>query len=149
MRHIVNALFVWDGKELLARRSPRRAAYAGLWSFPGGHQEPRETLHEALVREVEEEVGVKPASFAVVGSINDPNAADGDPAIYHLFAVTTWNGGEPALIGDEHTELRWFTWQEASGLTDIALEEYRPLSRVALRCNREADREQPAHAHGC
>jgi 8-oxo-dGTP pyrophosphatase MutT (NUDIX family) len=50
LRHSVNALFVRGGKVLLARRRPYRAAYAGLWSFPGGHQEAGETLAEALLR---------------------------------------------------------------------------------------------------
>jgi 8-oxo-dGTP diphosphatase len=49
MRTIVNALFVRDGMVLLARRSPHRSTYPGLWSFPGGHVEQGETLAEALV----------------------------------------------------------------------------------------------------
>lgn len=51
MRNIVNALFVRDGAVLLARRSPHRSTYAGLWSFPGGHVEPGEMLIEALALE--------------------------------------------------------------------------------------------------
>lgn len=47
MSNIVNALLVREGTVLLARRSPRRAAYPGLWSFPGGHVEANETLDEA------------------------------------------------------------------------------------------------------
>jgi 8-oxo-dGTP diphosphatase len=105
VRHVVNALFIRDGRVLLARRSSHRAAYPSLWSFPGGHQEPDETLTEALVREVKEEVGVTPTTFAFLRSINDPNTADDDPAIYHMFAVTGWEGDKPALVGDEHTEL--------------------------------------------
>jgi 8-oxo-dGTP pyrophosphatase MutT (NUDIX family) len=63
MRNIVNALLFRDGMVLLVRRSPHRAAYPGLWSFPGGHQQQHETLTEALIREVQEEVGVVPTSF--------------------------------------------------------------------------------------
>jgi 8-oxo-dGTP diphosphatase len=67
MRDIVNALLVRDGGVLLTRRSQHRAAYGGLWSFPGGHVEPGETLTEALVREVQEEVGLTPTRFSFVG----------------------------------------------------------------------------------
>lgn len=42
---------------LLARRSPHRAAYPSRWSFPGGHVEHHETLTDALIRELREEVG--------------------------------------------------------------------------------------------
>jgi hypothetical protein len=44
-----------------------------------------------------------------------------------MYAVTAWDGGEPTLLGDEHTELRWFTLDAATVLPDLALEEYRPL----------------------
>jgi mutator protein MutT len=88
---------------LLARRSPHRSTYPGLWSFPGGHVEQGETLAEALVREVQEEVGVTPTTFSFLGTIADRNTAESDPATYHMYAVTVWDGGEPALRGDEHT----------------------------------------------
>jgi 8-oxo-dGTP diphosphatase len=133
VRHIVNALLIRDGNVLLARRSPHRAAYAGLWSFPGGHQEPNETLTEALVREVQEEMGVTPTDFAFLRLINDPNTAEDDAATYHMYAVTAWEGGEPALVSDEHTELRWLSAEQVSALTDFAIPEYRPLLVDALR----------------
>jgi 8-oxo-dGTP diphosphatase len=127
MRNIVNALFLRDGKVLLARRSPHRAAYPGRWSFPGGHVEGHESLTEALVREVQEEVGVTPTSFSFLVSIADPNGSKADPATYHFYAVSAWEGGEPFLLGDEHTELRWLSAAAAITLPDLALDEYRTL----------------------
>jgi 8-oxo-dGTP diphosphatase len=127
MRNIVNALFLRDGKVLLARRSPHRSTYPGLWSFPGGHVEHGETLVEALVREIGEEVGVVPTRFCFLVSIADPHASKADPATYHLYRVTAWHGGEPSLRGEEHTELRWFTPGAARALPDLALESYRPI----------------------
>jgi 8-oxo-dGTP diphosphatase len=102
-------------------------------SFPGGHQETGETLAEALVREVREEVRVMPATFRFLGTIDDPNTDDTDPATYHMYVVTAWDGGEPALVGDEHSELQWFTLDEAAVLPDLALAEYRALLVGALR----------------
>src|SRR5947209_6598947 len=111
MRYIVNALFIREGRVLLARRSPQRKAYATMWSFPGGHVEKNETLADALVRELREEVGVVPTTFASLGSISDPNANATDAATYYMYSVTAWEGGEPALIGSEHTALAWFTFK--------------------------------------
>ena len=124
MRIIVNALLLQGGNVLLARRSPKRKAYPGLWSFPGGHVEAGETLEEALIRETAEEVGIVPGAYSALGTIADPNA----PATYHMFGVTSWKG-EPAILDDEHTELTWFDLTEASSLPDLALEAYRLLLR--------------------
>ena len=131
-RTVVNAVFVRDGAVLLARRGPRRAAYPGLWSFPGGHVEPGETLEAALARECIEEIGVAPTAFRPIGAIADPNAAAADPVTYRMYAVQAWTGGEPSLLGDEHSELRWFDLLAASGLPDLALGEYRGVFRRAL-----------------
>ena len=129
MRNIVNGLFIRQQTILLARRSPRRKAYPGLWSFPGGHVEAHENFPDALRRELREEMGVTPIDFRFIRSIPDPNTATDDPATYHMYAVVAWEGGEPRILDDEHSELRWFTFEDAASLPDLALEEYRDLLR--------------------
>src|SRR5688500_10984102 len=64
------ALIGPDNRVLLQQRAPGRAM-AGLWEFPGGKIEAGETPEQALIREVEEELGVilesaemQPAAFA-------------------------------------------------------------------------------------
>ena len=125
MRNVVNALLLRQGSVLLARRSPHRKAYPGLWSFPGGHVEAGETLEQALTREAREEVNVAPVIYSAVARIADPNTTS-EPITYHMYAVREWRG-EPSIINDEHTELRWFTFEEAKALPDLALEDYRLL----------------------
>jgi 8-oxo-dGTP diphosphatase len=46
-----------DGSFLLTSR-PRGKAYAGYWEFPGGKLEAGETVHQALRRELQEELGI-------------------------------------------------------------------------------------------
>ena len=46
-----------DGRILLAKR-PDNAQMGGLWEFPGGKIEPDETPETALVRELNEELGI-------------------------------------------------------------------------------------------
>ena len=51
------ALIDSDGRVLLAQR-PESKSMAGLWEFPGGKVEPGETPEAALVRELQEELGI-------------------------------------------------------------------------------------------
>ena len=52
------ALVDTDNRILLAQR-PEGKSLAGLWEFPGGKVEPGETPEETLVRELEQELGIK------------------------------------------------------------------------------------------
>ncbi len=44
-----------------------------------------------------------------------------------FFTVTTWDGGEPGLPGDEHTELRWLDIATACSLPELATPGYRSI----------------------
>ena len=47
-----------DGRVLIAQR-PEGKPYAGWWEFPGGKLEAGESVHAALVREIDEELGLQ------------------------------------------------------------------------------------------
>jgi 8-oxo-dGTP diphosphatase len=47
-----------EGRVLACRRAPHKSL-AGSWEFPGGKVEPGESDADALVREIQEELGVQ------------------------------------------------------------------------------------------
>ena len=97
-RVVVGAAVVHEGRVLAARRTAPAAA-AGRWEFPGGKVDPGETEIEALVREVEEELGV------TVG-VERWLAGSSPVGAYVLkVALCTLERGEPRAT--EHDELRW------------------------------------------
>jgi len=67
---VAAALVDTDGRVLLQQRPPGKPM-AELWEFPGGKVEPGEAPEAALIRELEEELGIRthgsclaPATFA-------------------------------------------------------------------------------------
>ena len=63
MRICAGGLLVRGGEILLARRSEDRRFYPGVWDIIGGHSEGDETPADTLVRELEEEAGIKASRF--------------------------------------------------------------------------------------
>lgn len=59
-----------DNKILLCQRH-QHDHYGGLWEFPGGKVESNETLAEAVIREINEELGVEVRVEKLLGQISD------------------------------------------------------------------------------
>jgi 8-oxo-dGTP diphosphatase len=116
MRICAGGVLVRGETILLAKRSAERAFYPGVWDIIGGHCEANETPAETLVRELQEEVGIRPRTFEEIAVLDEPRPAEHGEAMYHVFSVTAWDGAEPRLLGSEHSELRWLRLDEALSL---------------------------------
>ena len=64
---VVAGMVVRDGSVLLARRGAGMDL-AGCWEFPGGKLEPGEGPAEALVRELDEELGIRVRPLRALGT---------------------------------------------------------------------------------
>jgi 8-oxo-dGTP diphosphatase len=60
--HVAVAVIECDGKMLLSRRLDS-AHQGGKWEFPGGKLESGESVTQALIRELQEELGITPTDY--------------------------------------------------------------------------------------
>lgn len=108
---VVAAVIVRDGRVLGCRRNVNRLE-GGLWEFPGGKIEPGEHPVEALVREIDEELGV---SIAVGSRIHRATTEVRNQRIDLDCYEARLNGVAP-LNSTDHDLLRWFKPEELSSL---------------------------------
>ncbi len=97
------ALIDRDGRILIAQR-PEGKAMAGLWEFPGGKVEQGETPEFALMRELEEELGIetRPCCFFPIGFAS--HSYESFHLVMPLFACRVWKGN---VAAKEHIALKW------------------------------------------
>jgi 8-oxo-dGTP diphosphatase len=109
---VAAALVDSDRRILLQRRAPGRAM-AGLWEFPGGKVEEGERPEDALVRELEEELGiaVDPAALTPAAFASADNA--GRHMLLLLYLCRDWRG-EPRPL--DASALRWLRPADMSAL---------------------------------
>jgi len=90
-----------DGWLLLGQR-PQGKSWAGWWELPGGKIEPGETVRQALVRELQEELGI--TVTRATPWVRTVYEYEKTVAHLHLWRVTGWEG-EPT--GRENQALTW------------------------------------------
>ncbi len=103
----VVAAVVWRNDRLLVCQRRAHKRHGGLWEFPGGKCEDGESDHQAITRELAEELGVK------VVAVGDAlySASDSDSTFVIVFLPVEILR-EPVCI--EHTAIAWVSLQELS-----------------------------------
>lgn len=100
--------------EFLLAQRPVGKVYAGYWEFPGGKVEPGETAHEALVRELHEELGVhvEHAWPWLCREFVYPHAR----VRLKFFRIRSWHGEIAAI---EHSGFSWTKVDDATSVAPI------------------------------
>lgn len=145
-RTIVSGLiFSSDGKLLMGKKDPKKGGvYANCWHLPGGGVDDRETLAQAVVREIREEVGiaVKEAQCVLIddkGSGESIKTIDGEEVLcqmqFNVFRIELATTAEETsvILNDDLVEYGWFAPEElrAAKLTPPSVELFMRLGYLS------------------
>ena len=97
------ALVDIDGRVLIAQR-PKGKSMAGLWEFPGGKVEEGEQLEAALIRELEEELGVDVSENCLAPFTFASHSYDDFHLLMPLYVCRVWEG---TVTPKEGQVLKW------------------------------------------
>jgi 8-oxo-dGTP diphosphatase len=113
----VLAAVIRRGERYLICKRPAGKRHAGAWEFPGGKLLPGESLHDAAVREIAEELGTRVTG---VGEVLFERRDEG--SVFVIAFVPVSMAGVPRAL--EHVEIRW------AGVGEIADMELAPVDRL-------------------
>lgn len=108
------ALIDADGRVLLAQR-PEGKSLAGLWEFPGGKVEPGESPEAALIRELQEELGIETQQSCLAPLTFASHSYDDFHLLMPLFACRRWQGTVTPREGQN------LAWVRAKALADYPM----------------------------
>lgn len=97
------ALVDADNRVLVAQR-PAHKQLGGLWEFPGGKLEPGERPEDALVRELQEELGITTKVPCLAPLTFASHAYDDFHLLMPLYVCRRWEGTPESREGQA---LKW------------------------------------------
>ena len=100
---VAAALIDGDGRVLIAQR-PEGKSLAGQWEFPGGKVEAGETPEVALIRELEEELGIAVKQACLAPFVFASHTYETFHLLMPLYLIRRWEGEPEAR---EHMSLKW------------------------------------------
>lgn len=101
---VAAAAIINDKNEVLLAQRPEGKSMAGLWEFPGGKVEQGETPEFALMRELEEELGIESSPSCYHPIAFASHSYDDFHLLMPVFALRMWKG---EIQAKEHQSLAW------------------------------------------
>ncbi|HDM8128164.1 TPA: NUDIX domain-containing protein [Vibrio harveyi] len=123
----VSFILVKDDEVLLETRSKGKDSDPGMIAIPGGHMEQGESQSMTLLRELDEELNIRPQRCGYLCSLYHPTT---ELQLLHYYVVTDWVGDIQSL---EAESVNWYPIINVPVATEvdrIALSEYQRLKHV-------------------
>lgn len=122
VRYVVAGLILRGDEVLICQRRPDQAM-ALKWEFPGGKMEPGESPEQALIRELDEELGIKATIGSLVAHVRHAYR-NGSSVDLQFFAVHHFEG---EITNHIFNDLRW------SNLRDLPSYDFLAADRGLVR----------------
>lgn len=109
--HVVAALLINAERQFLLAQRPEGKFQAGRWELPGGKLEAGELPEDALVREIQEELGITldKAVLTPFTFISHSYAELGVHVLMPIFSCTRWHGSPKSM---ENQSFEWVRPQD-------------------------------------
>ena len=106
-----------EGREFLLAQRPEGKVYAGYWEFPGGKVEAGESVRDALIRELHEELGITVTACSpwLTRQFTYPHAT----VRLNFWRVTAWQGEIGITAPLEHSAVAWQECGQAATVEPI------------------------------
>jgi len=111
MLHVVAAVIERSDRRFLIGQRRRGDTSPLKWEFPGGKVRTRETLEQALSRELREELGVTLTKSVKIASVRHHYAATPEELEIHFFAAQF---SEPDISPHVFEQIAWVLPKELS-----------------------------------
>jgi len=107
----VGGLVINDENQVLSI-TEKQAIIAGSWKLPGGYVEPGEDLVDAVIREVQEETGIKTKFLSLLTIRHAHSFNFGCSDLYFVMALTPTEDSELVNCPREIADSKWMEFDE-------------------------------------
>lgn len=120
---IADAVIIENNKVLLVQQ--RKASAYGLWGLPGGHIEPGETPKAAVLREIQEELGLRLQQCVPLGVFRE-RVEEG------TLEMHTFTGAISGAISIPEDELMAYEWVDIGSLPELESTLRNPVIKLQI-----------------
>ncbi|MGY2894705.1 NUDIX domain-containing protein [Deinococcus sp. UYEF24] len=123
---------VFQNESLLLHRR-----HDGLWSLPGGHVEPGESLEEAARRETVEETGIEPLNLHLWTVVSGSGAFIQEESRRRYYITTIFQSTSSIgqlRVSHESADVAWFSLSEMPTPVSVTV-----AAAIAAWCGKEVE----------